>query len=143
MYLQPTPTATAIATATEQATPTTAVQATPTDIPGTGPITVVQVTLSFEHIAPTQITVPAGRTKFVVTNVDTQFGQTGHNFRIYANAQAVAAGTPLAGTSTFTPHESPQIFEINLAPGNYLTRCDVPGHAEVGMVGTLVVTQAP
>jgi uncharacterized cupredoxin-like copper-binding protein len=143
MYLQPAPTATAAATATSQATATVVVQPTPTDIPGAGPVTVVQVTLSFKHIDPTQITVPAGRTKFIVTNVDTQFGQTGHNFRIYANEQAVAAGTPLAGTTTFKPNESPQIFEINLAPGNYLTRCDVPGHAEAGMAGTLVVTPAP
>ncbi|HMA37393.1 MAG TPA: hypothetical protein VKY74_23270 [Chloroflexia bacterium] len=102
---------------------------------GAGAVFEQQVVLSFVHIAPVHITVPAGRVRFLVTNTDTGFGQTQHNFTILTADGAVVGATP-----SFTPNEGQQVFEVDLPAGTYQTRCTVPGHAEHGMVGTLTAT---
>jgi plastocyanin len=37
-------------------------------------------------------------------------------------------------------HGKTQSFTVGIAPGSYKYQCDVPGHAQQGMMGTLVVT---
>jgi plastocyanin len=46
-------------------------------------------------------------------------------------------GKELAGTATFA--EGKESVSAELAPGTYTFLCTVPGHAEAGMEGTLVV----
>ena len=122
------------APATPSVTPAPAApSATPTG--GTGAVFEQQVVLSFVHIAPTQITVPAGRVRFRVTNTDTGFGQTRHNFTVLTMAGQVLGATP-----NFAPNDGEQTLELDLAPGTYQTKCTIPGHAEHGMVGTLTAT---
>ncbi len=115
------------------AAPTAAPTVPPTT--AAGPVFEQHVILSFVHIAPTDLVVPAGRVRFLVTNTDTQFGQARHNFAILT-----MAGQLVGTTSTFAPAEGQKVLELDLAAGQYQTKCTVPGHAEHGMVGTLTVT---
>src|SRR5262249_1102881 len=94
----------------------------PTPAPTSSVVTDVAIVLSFKHIEPMQIPVPAGRVRFSVTNVDPAFGQTRHNFAIMAPDGSVLATTP-----TFPPSGGTKILEVTLSPGTYPTRCTVPG----------------
>jgi uncharacterized cupredoxin-like copper-binding protein len=69
--------------------------------------------------------VPAGQVTFVVMNN----GSILHNFDL----KTVHKG-PLLG-----PGQT-QSFTAGVAPGSYKYQCDVPGHAQQRMMGTLVVT---
>jgi hypothetical protein len=77
-----------------------------------------------------QITVPAGQVQFTFHN---SAGRQ-HNFTIEALNQRipdVGAGRTYEQTFTFT------------TPGQYQFFCDLPLHAQRGMMGTLTVTAAP
>ena len=103
----------------------------PTSTPGTGTSGTqeVQVTLKEWAVIPAVITVSPGHVRFVITNV----GALSHNFTILDSS-----GT-LGATRTFAASESPQTLELDLKPGTYDTLCSVPGHAQHGQRGTLIV----
>lgn len=85
-----------------------------------------QTVTSFDiYFEPKEVTIPA--------NTDVTFtlpndGVTVHNFSIDA-----------LGVSVDQPPGETQTAVINAAPGSYEYYCNVPGHKEAGMVGTLVV----
>jgi len=89
----------------------------------------VDVTLQEFSITPAQITVNAGKVRFVVTNN----GALSHNFTISTDS-----GT-LGATPTFAATDSPQVLEVVLKPGTYQTLCSVPGHAQHGQRGMITV----
>ena len=72
-----------------------------------------------------QSTIPSGQVTFVINNK----GNEVHNFAILGNK----AGAQIApGTS--------ETWTVSLPPGTYNYQCDVPFHAERGMVGQFTVT---
>jgi WD40 repeat protein len=71
--------------------------------------------------------VPSGQVTFVVTDD----GTIQHNFDLLN----VHVG------GLMDPGQS-QSFTVSLAPGTYKYQCDIPGHADAGMKGTLTVTPA-
>jgi len=85
-----------------------------------------QTVTSFDiYFEPKEVTIPA--------NTDVTFtlpndGVTVHNFSIDA-----------LGVSVDQPPGETQTAVINAEPGSYEYYCNVPGHKEAGMVGTLVV----
>ncbi len=85
-----------------------------------------QTVTSFDiYFEPKEITIPA--------NTDVTFtlpndGVTAHNFAI--DALGINVDLPPGATETAV---------INAKPGSYEYYCNVPGHKEAGMVGTLVV----
>lgn len=91
----------------------------------------MNVELSEWAILPANVGLPAGQTRMTVTNK----GEFGHNL-VIKNGDAEIARTP-----NFTMAESPQVLEVDLQPGNYTWLCDIPGHAEKGMTGSLNVTK--
>ena len=91
--------------------------------------TVLEVDLGRFVIEPALLEAPAGNLELHVTNVDPDLV---HDLVVYGK-----------GTRRLAPGES-QTVEIPAAvPGQYRMWCDVPGHANAGQVGTLVVSQAP
>ncbi len=111
------------------ATPAAAVQATPeaaAEAAGAAaePVEVVSYDIYFE---PDEVTIPADTdVTFVLPNE----GVTPHNFSIDALGVDVDQA----------PGESQEIV-INAPAGEYEFYCNVPGHKEAGMVGTLIVTE--
>lgn len=55
-----------------------------------------------------------------------------------AHNVTIAQGSKTLGASK-TIAKSTDSFELNLAPGNYVFFCSVPGHRQAGMQGTLTV----
>jgi uncharacterized cupredoxin-like copper-binding protein len=85
-----------------------------------------QVKLVDFAIDPKTLEVPAGKTKFIVTNDSNNV----HNLVI----ESLDARTP-----NFTKADGPKNLEVELAAGTYRWLCDIPGHAERGMSGELTV----
>jgi FtsP/CotA-like multicopper oxidase with cupredoxin domain len=85
----------------------------------------VQVALSEFAITPSSISVPTGGT-VVVTNS----GTTTHNFNI--------AGANLK-TKDLAPGSSQSLSLKGVKAGSYTVYCNIPGHQQAGMQGTLVV----
>ena len=88
-------------------------------------ITVEMVDLAFE---PADLTVTPG-TRITVFNL----GQLPHNWAL--------EGTDLRTDTAEGGDATPQTITIprDLAPGTYEILCEVPGHSQAGMVGTLTV----
>jgi uncharacterized cupredoxin-like copper-binding protein len=85
-----------------------------------------QTVTSFDiYFEPKEVTIPANSD---VTFTLPNDGVTVHNFSIDA-----------LGVSVDQPPGETQTAVINAAPGSYEYYCNVPGHKEAGMVGTLVV----
>lgn len=84
----------------------------------------LSVTLQEFKINPTQIELPAGGAVITVAND----GTVTHNLSVDGKASQMLAGG-----------DSGQLDLTGLKPGTYEMRCDVPGHAEAGMKGTLTV----
>jgi uncharacterized cupredoxin-like copper-binding protein len=106
--------------------PTTTTTTTPTTTGtvGTGKttVTVNMVEYAFQL---SQTAVPSGQVTFVIHNS----GVAVHNFDI----EGVKVGALLApGTS--------ETWTVALAPGTYIYQCDVPFHAQRGMIANLTVT---
>jgi uncharacterized cupredoxin-like copper-binding protein len=78
-------------------------------------------------VDPKAISTTAGHQKFVVTNA----GKFKHNFTIMVNGQKVKTANLDAGAKA--------TLETDLGAGTYDTLCDIPGHADQGMKGTLDV----
>ena len=122
-----TPTATATTPAATQAT----AEATATTGSGgsNGSATEASVQLVEWAVKVDQPDVPAGKVKFNVTND----GKFTHNY-------VILEGTNVVGrTPNFTSAENPQVIEVDLKPGEYTVLCDITGHPEQGMKGTLTV----
>lgn len=94
-----------------------------------GPGGTVQLSASPTDLAfdTTKLTSKPGKVTIDFTNPST----TGHNVAI------VQGNTTLATTPTIM--SSKASVSATLAPGTYTFLCTVPGHAEAGMQGTLVV----
>jgi plastocyanin len=90
----------------------------------------IAVTLKEWAIEPSNIEVQAGLVRFTVNNE----GQFSHNM-----AFEIAGEGTVAKTKNFKSDEGPQVLEVELEPGTYKMLCDIIGHPEQGMVGTLTV----
>ncbi|HEV2756560.1 MAG TPA: multicopper oxidase domain-containing protein [Actinomycetota bacterium] len=86
----------------------------------------IRVELGDLFIKPERLEAPAGPATFEVVNV----GATEHNFAI--------EGGP--ATPMIPPGESATLSVPDLKAGQYTYICEVTGHADGGMTGTLVVT---
>jgi plastocyanin len=123
------PTNTVVASA--PATPdTTADNMQADSVAPSGDVQEVAVTLKEWAIEPAHIEVKAGQVRFTVENV----GQFAHNMTF----QIEGAGN-VAKTKNFKTTDGPQVLEVDLEPGTYKMMCDIIGHPEQGMVGTLTV----
>ena len=109
---------------TTTTTTTTTTQPTTTGTVG-GATTTVQVGMFEYRFDMSTTSIPSGQVTFVITNR----GQEVHNFDI----SGVKAGALLS------PGQS-ETWTVALPAGNYNTICDVPFHADRGMVGTFTVT---
>ena len=89
--------------------------------------TVVMEDFRFE---PSDVEAAGGKIRFTVTNE----GDNPHNL-VISDASGV-----VGRTKTFNKGEGPEVLEVDLQPGTYKMLCDVPGHEQAGMVGTLTVT---
>jgi plastocyanin len=123
----PQPTDTAVAALPTQ--PADAATATTGGSGSTGDEQVVNITLQEFSITPADVTVNAGKVKFVVTNK----GSLSHNFTVTDSSGVLAA------TATFGTSDGPQTLELDLKAGTYPTLCSVPGHAQHGQKGTITV----
>ncbi|HEX9990057.1 MAG TPA: cupredoxin domain-containing protein [Chloroflexia bacterium] len=91
----------------------------------------VNLALKEWAIEPKDPEVNAGKVKFTVTNE----GEFPHDAVIILQKD----GKEIARTPVFGKAESPKTMEADLEAGTYTLICDVPGHAEKGMTGTLTV----
>jgi plastocyanin len=82
---------------------------------------------------PNRLTVTRG-TRIAVEND----GQIAHNLTVENGPNPRRQSKELAGTSTFLPGRSEEL-KLDLEPGTYVIACTVPGHRELGMVGSLTV----
>jgi plastocyanin len=72
-------------------------------------------------------TIPCGTVTFKQSNS----GSVAHNFAL--------EGVPGGTGAVIDPGQS-TTFTVTLTPANYTYICDVSGHAQLGMLGTLTVT---
>jgi plastocyanin len=99
--------------------------------PGSGgPNTVV---MSDYEYHPRDVHVRRGQTLTVVNE-----GGIAHNLTIERGPDPRDETDRLAGTDSFLKGDSEQL-RVDLTPGRYVMVCTVPGHRELGMVGTLAV----
>ena len=117
------PTATTAAPAGTEPTATTAAAGSG----GTAAGSPIAVTLNEWSIEPKSIQVPAGHQTFKVTNA----GKFKHNFSIIVNGQEVKTANIGNGETA--------MLEADIPAGTYDTLCDIPGHKQQGMAGTLEV----
>jgi plastocyanin len=68
----------------------------------------------------------------------TNEGGIAHNLTIEKGPDQRRDTEDLAGTSSFLKGKT-EILDVDLPPGRYAMVCTVPGHRELGMVGTLRV----
>ena len=91
-----------------------------------------KVTFSDFKFDPRSISVSGGKVVFYLVNS----GSTSHDFVITKDA----AGKEVVGKSSLVAAGDTSTFTVdNIASGSYFFRCDVPGHADSGMTGTLSV----
>ena len=86
----------------------------------------IEVELGELFVKPEKIEARAGQVTFEVTNT----GKIEHNFAIQGSS----------GTDMLAPGDSATLTIPNLEAGEYTYVCEVAGHADGGMKGTLVVT---
>jgi len=98
----------------------------------TQPAGSTKITMTDFRFDPASPSLPAGKAVFFLVNS----GSSGHDLvitRDKAGSEVVAKSSLVAGGET-------AVFTVdNLAPGTYFLRCDLPGHADSGMVGTLTI----
>lgn len=121
----PATTVPAASPSTPEASPTAANCGTPESTTGgtTGAIVIEMVDIAFN---PTNITIPANTD--VVIELPNK-GALSHNFNV-DKLGIKTEDVPGGGSTTVT---------IKAAPGTYEFYCSVPGHKDIGMIGTLTV----
>jgi plastocyanin len=115
-------TPTAMASPTMMASPSPSPEACPSPSAGGGEQTITMVDIAFQ---PTELTIPANTDVTITLN---NTGATAHNFSIDELGISVDVDPGQTGTTT-----------INADAGTYTFYCNVPGHREAGMEGTLTV----
>jgi plastocyanin len=93
----------------------------------------VEVAMSEYEFSPSDPSVERG-TALTVTNE----GRIAHNLTIERGPDPTQRSERLAGTSTFGQRQSEKL-RVDLKPGRYALVCTVPGHRQLGMVGTITV----
>lgn len=91
----------------------------------------VDIKLNEWSILPDNLTIPAGKVIFVVSND----GNATHNLAVQN------AGSDVGKTPNFTKADGSKNLELDLQPGTYTLICTIPGHAQKGMKGTLTVSK--
>jgi uncharacterized cupredoxin-like copper-binding protein len=89
-----------------------------------------QVTMSEFKFNPGAVDVKSGATLFLVND-----GSMAHDLVVTDSGGAVKAKSSLV-----QPGSSATLSLGNLPAGDYRILCDVPGHKDAGMTGTLTVT---
>lgn len=89
--------------------------------------------MSEYEFSPSDPSVERG-TALTVTNE----GRIAHNLTIERGPDPTQRSERLAGTSTFGQRQSEKL-RVDLKPGRYALVCTVPGHRQLGMVGTITV----
>ena len=115
--------ATPVSGTPESGTPVATTGGTPAATGGSTSVSVSMVDLKFE---PADVTIPANTD---VTVTVTNNGALDHNWDVLGTAFK----TEIAGGGDV------QTITVNLAAGSYDVQCDVPGHAQAGMIGKLTV----
>jgi plastocyanin len=95
-----------------------------------GPVGPNTVAMTEYEFTPRDVTVPRG-TELTVRND----GQIAHNLTIKASA---SSSKKLGGTDSFLGGRSEKL-KVDLSPGRYTIVCTVPGHQQLGMVGSIRV----
>jgi uncharacterized cupredoxin-like copper-binding protein len=99
---------------------------------GTGTATAQEVNITLKEwaIEPANIEVNAGKVKFTITNT----GEFAHDVDFSIPELGDQAKVP-----PFKSSDGAKTLELDLTPGTYTMICDIPGHADHGMKGSLVV----
>jgi plastocyanin len=92
-----------------------------------------EVAMTEYEFSPSDASVERGAT-IAVSNE----GSIAHNLTIERGPDPTTKSERLAGTATFGPGESEELT-VDLKPGEYALVCTVPGHRELGMVGSIRV----
>ena len=95
-----------------------------------GPNTVVMTDYEFH---PRDVRVRQGQTLTVLND-----GGTAHNLAVEKGPDPQKETDELIGTDSFLNGDSERL-KVTLPPGRYAMVCTVPGHRELGMVGTFTV----
>jgi nitrite reductase (NO-forming) len=91
-----------------------------------------QVSLSEFKISPSAVTASAGATLSIQNT-----GTVAHDLVVASSA----GGAPLVKTTLIQPGASAQLaLPSSVTAGSYTIYCDVPGHKQQGMTGTLTVS---
>ena len=96
----------------------------------------VDVTVDEYRIVPQNISIRAGREKFVVHNT----GRLTHNFVIQV-PPSKPDGKPVlvSRTTTMQPGQTAEPIKVTLSPGEYRLVCTIANHDDLGQFGTLTV----
>lgn len=90
----------------------------------------IKVTMTEFKFSPADINAPAGKVVFDLVNA----GQAPHDMVV------LDPSTKQVAKSELVQPGNDSVFTVdNLAAGDYKFFCDVPGHREAGMVGTLTI----
>lgn len=103
---------------------------TPADDAPTPPPQAVNVSASDFKFDPQVVSVSAGPTRFIVSNL----GVVEHNFVVENSRGQLITALALIGVG------KTETLDVPLDAGNYTLACTLPGHREAGMVGALTVT---
>ncbi|HVB76301.1 MAG TPA: cupredoxin domain-containing protein [Candidatus Nitrosotalea sp.] len=91
----------------------------------------VKVVMTDYKYSPSTLTVPSGKVTFFLVNQ----GNTSHDMVIDDSS-----GSQVAKSDLVTPGNSATFTVANLPKGSLTFFCDVPGHRELGMQGTLTAS---
>jgi len=97
----------------------------------TGPVQIVVVTEAEWKITLDKKEIPAGKTKFIITNNGPKWP---HAFRIVDKSTGKSAGDQVSVNL-----DEVDTLEITLQPGTYEIYCPMSGHKDKGMVTSLTV----
>jgi plastocyanin len=99
--------------------------------PSGPPAGAITVKLTDYKFGPPEISAPAGKVVFYLTNA----GTTGHDMVIRD-----ASKKQIAGSEVVAPGDSKVFTVDNIAAGSYVIVCTQSGHEALGMLGKLTVT---
>jgi plastocyanin len=91
------------------------------------------VTMREYEFEPKDVSIRSGQALSVVND-----GEIAHNLTIEREPRGETLAEPLATTGTFLPGNRRRL-RVALPPGTYRMICTVPGHDDLGMLGTLHV----